>query len=71
MGHVLEVQKPLPPGFDLGSVAHEDLGRSVLVFTADLDAALRQLGDGAACTHRAANLEDVFLRLTGRQLREG
>jgi lipooligosaccharide transport system ATP-binding protein len=71
LGHVLEVQKPLPPAFDLGAVVHEDLGRSVLVFTADLDAALGQLGDAAAFTHRAANLEDVFLRLTGRQLREG
>jgi lipooligosaccharide transport system ATP-binding protein len=70
LGHVFEVQKPLPPGFDMGPLAHEDLGRSVLVFTADAEAVMAQLGEAASYTHRAANLEDVFLRLTGRQLRE-
>jgi lipooligosaccharide transport system ATP-binding protein len=71
MGHVLEVQKPLAEGFDLSAVVHEDLGRSVLLFTADVDVLVRQLGDRASFTHRVATLEDVFLRLTGRQLREG
>jgi lipooligosaccharide transport system ATP-binding protein len=70
LGHVFEVQKPLPPGLDVAPLAHEDLGRSVLVFTADAEALLAQLGEAASYTHRAANLEDVFLRLTGRQLRE-
>ena len=70
LGHVFEVQKPLPPGLDLARLAYEDLGRSVLVFTADAEAVLEQLDEAATYTNRAANLEDVFLRLTGRQLRE-
>ncbi len=69
-GHVFEVAKPLPPGLDLGSLVHEDLGRSVLVFTADGAALEAQFARSATYTRRAANLEDVFLRLTGRQLRE-
>ncbi len=32
--------------------------------------ALQPLGDGVRVLHRSANLEDVFLKLTGRQLRD-
>ena len=70
LGHVIEVQKPLPAGLDLAALAHEDLGRSVLVFVADAAPVIQALGDTTSFTERAANLEDVFLRLTGRQLRE-
>jgi lipooligosaccharide transport system ATP-binding protein len=70
LGHVFEVQKPLPPGIDPARLVHEDLGHSVLVFTTDAEAVMAQLGEAASYTHRAASLEDVFLRLTGRQLRE-
>ena len=33
-------------------------------------ALIEQMPDHAVYWHRQANLEDVFLRLTGRQLRE-
>ncbi|MDD2466366.1 MAG: hypothetical protein PHI97_20390, partial [Desulfobulbus sp.] len=35
-----------------------------------LEQQLRLLTQGRQCTFRAASLEDVFLRLTGRELRE-
>ena len=69
-GHVIEIAKPLPTSVDLASLPSEDLGNAVLVYTADVDALLGRLPADASFTHRRANLEDVFLRLTGRQLRE-
>ena len=68
-GHVLEVQKPVPR--DLPVSQTEDLGDSVLLFVADVRPVVEALPEDATYTHRPANLEDVFLRLTGRQLREG
>ncbi len=70
LGQVFEVQKPLPAGIDLARHPHEDLGRTVLLFAAAAEPLVQLLGEAAVYTHRAANLEDVFLRLTGRQLRE-
>ena len=69
-GHVVELQKPVPKSIDLAAIPNEDLGRSVLLYTADVDAVLSRLPAGATFTHHRANLEDVFLQLTGRQLRE-
>jgi lipooligosaccharide transport system ATP-binding protein len=70
-GHVFEVAKPLPAGFDEHGLEREDIGDAVLYYVADLAAMQRRLPEHATYLHRAANLEDVFLRLTGRSLREG
>jgi lipooligosaccharide transport system ATP-binding protein len=37
---------------------------------APLLAAVQSLTEGLRVLHRSANLEDVFLKLTGRQLRD-
>lgn len=70
-GHVFEVQKPVPGGLMDGSVEHEDIGDSVLFYTAAPSEFAGGLPADSTYVHRAANLEDVFLRLTGRSLREG
>ncbi len=70
-GHVFEVMKPLPPGFDDDGIEREDIGDAVLYYTTDPTELRRRLPDEATYMHRTANLEDVFLRLTGRSLREG
>ncbi len=51
----------------------ERSGDTVFAYTSDavpLLAALHPLGAALRVLHRAANLEDVFLKLTGRQLRD-
>jgi lipooligosaccharide transport system ATP-binding protein len=70
-GHVFEVAKPLPPGFAEDGLEREDIGDAVLYYVADAGEMQRRLPAEATYLHRAANLEDVFLRLTGRSLREG
>ncbi|MEZ5835766.1 MAG: ATP-binding cassette domain-containing protein [Geminicoccaceae bacterium] len=67
--HVLEVDKPLPRDLPLSQT--EDLGDSVLMFVDDVQPMLQAMPPETTFTHRPANLEDVFLSLTGRQLREG
>jgi lipooligosaccharide transport system ATP-binding protein len=69
-GHVFEIAKPLPEAFGLDGLEHEDIGDALLVYVADAAALRARLPDEATYLHRAANLEDVFLRLTGRRLRE-
>jgi len=68
-GHVFEVQKPV-----LAKSAErwdqEDIGDSVLYFVRAPNEFIADLPDDAVYVHRPANLEDVFLRLTGRFLRE-
>ncbi len=51
----------------------ERIGETVYYFTSTPAPLMQQLEDVSdiACLHRPANLEDVFLRLTGRELREG
>ncbi|MEZ5826395.1 MAG: ATP-binding cassette domain-containing protein [Geminicoccaceae bacterium] len=66
--HVLEVDKPLPRELPLAQT--EDLGDSVLLFVDEVQPVLEAMPPETTFTHRPANLEDVFLRLTGRQLRE-
>jgi lipooligosaccharide transport system ATP-binding protein len=68
-GHVFEVQKPLPAGLD-GGFEHEDIGDAVLLYVDQPRELIERMPDNAVYWHRQANLEDVFLRLTGRQLRE-
>ncbi len=70
-GHVFELAKPLPAGFPPDGVEHEDIGDAVLFYVAEPEDLLRRLPPSATYLHRQANLEDVFLRLTGRRLREG
>ncbi|MEZ5933961.1 MAG: ATP-binding cassette domain-containing protein [Alphaproteobacteria bacterium] len=74
-GHVFDVQKPLPGSLANGSDALErfeceDIGDSVLFYVEQADELRKELSEQAIYLHRPANLEDVFLRLTGRKLRE-
>jgi lipooligosaccharide transport system ATP-binding protein len=69
-GHVFEVQKPLPEALDARAFEYEDIGDAVLYYVDRPRALIEQMPDDAVYWHRQANLEDVFLRLTGRQLRE-
>jgi lipooligosaccharide transport system ATP-binding protein len=52
---------------------HDDLGRRLILYTPDGDehaAAVRERFCNETCTFRTGTLEDVFLRLTGRELRD-
>ena len=54
-------------------VPHDDLGQRIILFTPDgheLSSAVRENFCHEQCTFRNGTLEDVFLRLTGRELRE-
>jgi lipooligosaccharide transport system ATP-binding protein len=54
-------------------VDHEDLGERLVIYAearGDLENEVREKFCMEACLFRAGNLEDVFLRLTGRELRE-
>ena len=70
-GHVFEVAKPLPAALEDAGLEREDIGDAVLVYASDPAEVIRRLPLDATHLHRTANLEDVFLRLTGRTLREG
>ena len=69
-GHVFEVQKPLPAGFRDGRFEQEDIGDAILYYVETARSFIEDLPEEVVYWHRQANLEDVFLRLTGRQLRE-
>jgi lipooligosaccharide transport system ATP-binding protein len=69
--YVVEVPKPLPPALDEQGLERNDIGDAVLYYTNDPDEVTARLPQHATHTTRAANLEDVFLRLTGHSLREG
>ncbi len=74
--HVLELQgerstvEALLGGH--GEIRLETVGETHYCYTRDLGLALTQLENSRGLTylHRPANLEDVFLRLTGHELRE-
>jgi lipooligosaccharide transport system ATP-binding protein len=70
-GHVVEVGKPVPAALRGNGLAHEDVGDAMLFYVTEPGAVIDRLPPGAVYLHRPANLEDVFLRLTGRKLREG
>ncbi len=69
-GHVFEVQKPLPAVLANGRWDREDVGDAVLYYVTAPKDILTDMPEDAIYLHRQANLEDVFLRLTGRALRE-
>lgn len=55
------------------SIRHDDLGERIILYTeanGELETEIRRRFCMEACIFRAGNLEDVFLRLTGRELRE-
>ena len=74
--HVCEVEGPdegLREFLKEKEVAHDDLGERILVYTsedASLNDTIREKFCMDKCTFRNGTLEDVFLRLTGRELRE-
>lgn len=70
--HVFDVTKPLPKELSKTpkDVESEDLGDSVLFYTNDAPTFRKIVPHTAQYLHRPANLEDVFLGLTGRKLRE-
>jgi lipooligosaccharide transport system ATP-binding protein len=70
-GHVLEVAKPLPPGLVADGLERNDIGDAVLFYANDPAEVTRLLPPHAGFSRRDANLEDVFLRLTGHSLRQG
>lgn len=54
-------------------IIHEDLGHRLIIYGEESDKLFHQISDvycKEGCTLRMATLEDVFLRLTGRGLRE-
>lgn len=73
---VIEVDQPPPALLEFISaqgIAHDDLGGRVIIYSErrrDLEDILRRDHCAQACTFRTGTLEDVFLRLTGRGLRE-
>ncbi len=70
--HVFDVSKPFGREFlkDLPPIESEDVGDSVLFYVDDAKGFRKALGDEATSLHRPGNMEDVFLTLTGRMLRE-
>ena len=69
-GHVIEVQKPVPDTVAGDGWDAEDIGDAVLYYVESLNDIVPRLDDDTVFRNRQANLEDVFLRLTGRKLRE-
>jgi lipooligosaccharide transport system ATP-binding protein len=73
---VVEIGGPdqaLRDHLNAAGIAYDDLGRRLIIYTpvgAELGAALRERFCHENCTYRHGTLEDVFLRLTGRELRE-
>jgi lipooligosaccharide transport system ATP-binding protein len=66
--HVFDITKPLPKNLPIEE--QEDVGDSVLFYVEDGAGFRKKLPEDAHYLHRPANLEDVFLRLTGRKIRE-
>jgi lipooligosaccharide transport system ATP-binding protein len=69
--YVVEVPKPLPQGFAEDGLERNDIGDAVLYYAGEPAEVTVRLPSTASYTTRPANLEDVFLRLTGHTLREG
>ncbi|HEY7745880.1 MAG TPA: ATP-binding cassette domain-containing protein, partial [Desulfuromonadales bacterium] len=73
---VIEVQTPQEPLREYvrqQGLEHEDLGHRLLIYGGESDELYHRLAETycrEGCTLRQATLEDVFLRLTGRELRE-
>jgi len=75
-GSVIEIEGPdqaLRDYIAQNDVACDDLGRRLIIYTtadSELNSIIRERFCTARCTFRSSTLEDVFLRLTGRELRE-
>ncbi len=73
---VIEIESPdedLKTYIQDRKVKHDDLGGRIIIYTranGALEKEVREKFCSAACLFRTGNLEDVFLRLTGRELRE-
>lgn len=74
-GAVIEIEAPDKEVLEFlqqHTLKHETLEQRVVVYAVDaaLQQTVRERFCNKACTFRPATLEDVFLRLTGRELRE-
>jgi ABC-type Na+ transport system ATPase subunit NatA len=75
-GQVIEVEGAEPALMDYvkaNRVEYDDLGDRVIVYTSVGSAPCDSIKDNFCsekCVYRSSTLEDVFLRLTGRELRE-
>jgi len=75
-GNVIEVENPTPMLFDFlkgRQIPYEPLPHRLLIHTREGEKLFRQISGEfctSGCTLRMATLEDVFLKFTGRGLRE-
>jgi len=70
---VLEPNQMLRAFVQSRNMEHEDLGHRLIINTGDGNALFREISNAyceEGCIMRMATLEDVFLKLTGRELRE-
>jgi lipooligosaccharide transport system ATP-binding protein len=70
---VLEPSQTLRAFIRSREIEHEDLGHRLIINTEDGNALFREISSEyckEGCIMRMATLEDVFLKLTGRELRE-
>jgi len=70
---VLEPVETLRAFVKLRKLEHEDLGHRLIISTEDGNTLFREISNKyckEGCIMRMATLEDVFLKLTGRELRE-
>jgi len=54
-------------------IGFDEMGERLVIYNngnAEIEQAIRSAFHSRQCTFRSASLEDVFLRLTGRELRE-
>ena len=68
--HVIEVKKPHVAKSTDGKWEQEDIGEAILYFVHNPEDLIADLPVDATYLQRHANLEDVFLRITGRTLRD-
>jgi lipooligosaccharide transport system ATP-binding protein len=74
--HILEIADPangLAEFLGERQVQYENIGHRIIISIGDGSDLYREISDrfcSGGCTMRMATLEDVFLRLTGRELRE-
>lgn len=74
--HIIEIERPdqaLIEYIRLHAVEHDDLGNRLILYEPEgkgLNSIIREQFCHEKCIYRNSTLEDVFLRLTGRELRE-
>ena len=74
--NVIEVESPSESLLDLvkeSRLDHEELSHRLLIYTRDGETLFRKISERfceRGCSLRMATLEDVFLKLTGRELRD-